>query len=455
MSLDREFAIGNWHLTRHRFTAELRFPPVPESAKVNNAFATLRQPLSAHSDHLMPQRPTQIIERPEQLAELCCHLRETGHFAFDTEFVTEDTFTPVLCLVQVATAERLAIVDPLAVPDLREFWSFVAEPSKQVVAHAADAEIRFCRHFVGRLPAPLFDVQIAAGLAGHGYPVSYTNLVRRVLGQSVRGSETRTEWRRRPLTEKQVHYALEDVRYLLAIRDKLTAELDRTGRLSWAEEEFRDQVAARESPNGESWRRVSGVTSLNRRQLAVLRELTAWRQDEARQRDRPLRSIASDDVLIELSKRQPTDVRDLVMFRGMNRRNLRRVADQMMDAVRRGVAVPDADCPSLPPRPDDSERVRILTGVLSTALAALCARERLPPAMVATTGDLSALVRGYVNEVNLPADLPLVRGWRHQLCGRMLLELLQGKLCLRIADARAEMPLVIEQWSNGAFEDRG
>ena len=395
---------------------------------------------------------TQFIDRPEEVSDLCRHLREAGEFALDTEFVTEDTFTPLLCLVQVATRDRLAIVDALAVPELGELWSIFSGPGCRVVAHAADAEVRFCRHNLGRPPAPVFDVQIAAGLAGYGYPLSYTNLVRRVLGANVRGSETRTDWRRRPLTEKQLHYALEDVRHLLAIRDKLAEELGRAGRLAWAEEEFHEQVTRSEPADGEAWRRVSGVTSLNRRQLAVLSELAAWRAVEAKERDRPVRSVASDDVLIELAKRQPTDLRDLVMFRGMNRRHLRRVADQLLAAVRRGLDVADADCPSLPPKPDDSERVRILTGVLSTALVALCAREKLPPAMVASTGDLTHLVRGYITTGAIPSGSPLASGWRHHLCSRLLVDLLEGKLCLRIEDVRADMPLVIEA---SRTEDRG
>lgn len=396
----------------------------------------------------MQELPTQIITRPAELSELCRHLGAMGHFAFDTEFVTEDTYTPVLCLVQVATPERLVILDPLACPQLDEFWSVVAEPPAQVVAHAADAEVRFCRHHVGRSPAPLFDVQIAAGLAGYGYPTSYGNLVRRVLGRQVHGSETRTEWRRRPLTEKQIHYAIEDVRHLLELRDKLTGELRRAGRIGWADEEFRDQVAPAEPANGESWRRVSGVSGLNRRQLAVLRELATWREQEARQRDRPVRSVAADDVLVEVARRQPTDFKDLVMFRGMNRRNLRRVADELLDAVRRGLATPEADWPKLPPRPDDSERVRVLTGVLSTALVALCTREKLPPALVASTAQLATLVRGYTADGKIPASSPLARGWRHELCGRLLIDLLEGKLCLRVSDPRSEMPLGIEPVDN-------
>ena len=393
----------------------------------------------------MGSRPINIVDRTEGLTELCAHLREAGRFAFDTEFVTEDTFTPVLCLVQVATKDRLVLVDPLAVPDLREFWGLLAEPEIEAVAHAAEAEIRFCRLCIGQSPAPLFDVQIAAGLVGYGYPTSYTNLVRRVLGQSVRGSETRTEWRRRPLTEKQLHYAIEDVRHLLAMRDRLVEELRAADRLGWAEEEFRGQIAARQGETGQSWRRVSGMTSLGRRQLAVLRELSDWREKEAQRRDRPVRTVASDDVLVELAKRQPTDLRDLVMFRGMNRRNLRRVADQLLEAIRQGTAVPDSECPVLPPRPDDSERIRILTGVLSTALVALCARKKLPPAMVATNNDLASLVRGYAADGQIPSDSPLVNGWRHELCGRMLLDLLEGKLCLRISDARSGIPVSLEQ----------
>ncbi len=397
------------------------------------------------STGVMQQLPIETIIDQQGLDDLCRHLRSCDRFAFDTEFVTEDTFTPVLCLVQVATAECLAVIDPLEVADFREFWSIVAEPPGQVIAHAAEAEIRFCRHELGRPPAPLFDVQIAAGLVGFGYPLSYKNLVRRVINQDVRGAETRTEWRRRPLTEKQMHYALEDVRYLLAVHDRLTSELERLGRTSWATDEFRDQVVPSHSTAPEAFRRVSGVTSLGRRQLAVLRELAAWREAEAKRRNRPVRSVAADDVLIDLARRQPTDMRDLEMFRGMNRRNLRRVAVELLAAVRQGLAVSDADCPAQLPRPDDSDRVRLLVGVLQTALAALCARENVPPTMVATTSDLATLVRGYTAAGQIPADSPLATGWRHQLCGRLLVELLDGKLCLCLRDLRAEIPISVEQ----------
>jgi ribonuclease D len=396
----------------------------------------------------MRSSSTQLVSRREELAQLCERLRQFGQFAFDTEFVTEDTYTPVLCLVQVATPDQPIVVDPMALGELGSFWSLLADPSIEVTAHAAEAEIRFCRHFLGRAPSPLFDVQIAAGIAGYGYPLSYTNLVRRVLGKTIRGSETRTEWRRRPLTDRQLHYALEDVRYLLEIRDKLESDLDRAGRRGWAEEEFRAQVGSERFVNGEPWRRVSGVTSLNRRQLAVLRELAAWREAEARLRDRPVRSVATDDVLVQLAKRQPSNLHDMVMLRGMSRRNLRRVADQLLDAIRRGAAVPDIDCPSLPPRPDDSERVRILTGILSTTLVTLCTRKRLPPGLVASSADLSALARSYIQRGCTPSESPFAQGWRHELFGQVFRDLLDGKLCLRVGNLRGETPVVVERREN-------
>jgi ribonuclease D len=392
----------------------------------------------------MPSRPQETVETPDQLAVFCSHLRAAERFAFDTEFVTEDTFTPVLCIVQVASADRLAIIDALAVGDLAPFWSIVADPPGQVVAHAADAEIRFCQQCTERDAAAIFDVQIAAGLAGYGYPLSYSMLVKRVLGKEVRGGETRTEWRRRPLTPKQLQYALEDVRYLLAVHQKLVDDLRGLGRLSWAEAEFRARVVPPERA-GEPWLRVSGMTSLNRRQLAVLRELARWRDDEAKRRDRPVRSIAADDLIRELAKRQPSDLRDMVMFRGMNRRKLMRVAPELIAAIQRGMAVPDAECPSPPRKPDDSDRVRMLTGVLSTAVACVAARERVPAAMLASSGELASLVRGYLARGAIPDDSPLAHGWRNELCGRLLVDLLCGKLCLRAADLSADMPLVIER----------
>ena len=392
----------------------------------------------------MSHSPAQFIDRPDGLVELCSHLRKVGKFGFDTEFVTEDTYTPQLCLVQVATQERMAVVDAMVVRDLKNFWRLVADPRIQVVAHAAEAEIGFCRRAISRPPAALFDVQIAAGLAGHGYPLSYGVIVRRVLGQTVGGTETRTEWRQRPLSDEQIAYALEDVAHLLGLHEKLSGALMRARREAWAEEEFRHKVSLSESSNQQAWMRVSRVTSLGPRQLAVLRELVAWREREARRRNRPIRSLATDDILRELARRQPTDRRQLLLLRGMKRRRLEQAAGELLDAVRRGLAVPEDQCPTLPRKPEDSQRVRLLTGLLHTAVALVCVREQLFPAMVASTAELTVLVRSYLNTGRFPPESRIASGWRGQLFGQLFTDLLEGKLCLRVDNLASDMPLTLE-----------
>ena len=392
----------------------------------------------------MADLPIVFVDNTQDLTELGTHLQKVKRFAFDTEFVTEDTFTPILCLVQVATSERITIIDPLAVPELSRFWNIVADPDYEVVAHAANAEIRFCRQYVGRSPAMLFDVQIAAGLVGYGYPLSYSSLVRCVRNQTVRGHATRTEWRKRPLTKKQIDYAADDVRHLLPIHDQLTTELKDAGRLEWANAEFCDRLGLQDVEHTEPWKRVSKVHSLNRRQLAILRELAQWREEEAKRRDRPLRSVATDDILCEISRSQPTSTSELQLLRGMNRRNLRRVTSDLVSAVNRGMTVPDVDCPSLPPKPDDSERVRMLTGILSAAFTCICAKENLPPNLVASTSELNWLVRSHLKSGEFPAAARLTKGWRNHLFGRLFVDLLEGRLCLRVADASSSFPIVIE-----------
>src|SRR5271168_2140545 len=186
--------------------------------------------------------PEAIITTPGQLKGLVEHLRAIGRFAFDTEFVSEDTFEPVLCLIQVATRERLAVIDPLAVRDVGPFWDVVLDPAVEVVMHAAGEDLRICLLRTRSLPRRVFDVQMAAGMAGLNYPLSLVNLVGQVLGISLAGSETRTDWRHRPLSAAQLDYALDDVRYLLDIADHFTARLAQLGRTAWAEAEMADFI---------------------------------------------------------------------------------------------------------------------------------------------------------------------------------------------------------------------
>src|SRR5689334_23104562 len=178
-----------------------------------------------------------LIATASGLQELVDHLRQSGRFAFDTEFVSEETFEPVLCLVQVATRDRLAVIDPMALDDLGPFWDVVNDPDIEVVMHAAGEDLRIGRFRTGRVPRRVVDVQVAAGLVGFGYPLSLGNLASQVLGVSLAGGETRTDWRRRPLSPSQLRYALDDVRHLLPLADRLGDRIAELERQEWAESE--------------------------------------------------------------------------------------------------------------------------------------------------------------------------------------------------------------------------
>ena len=176
-----------------------------------------------------------LISNHEDFAELCDHIREAGVVAFDTEFVSESTYRPELGLLQFATDERSVAVDPLAVSDLSMWWDIMSDDQTTVIVHGGQAEIRFCLHMIGKPPRKLYDIQLAEGFRGRSYPLSYAAIVQRVLNQHVDSSQTRTDWLRRPLSNDQLKYALEDVDYVLEIWRKQTTWLKKHGRLDWVE----------------------------------------------------------------------------------------------------------------------------------------------------------------------------------------------------------------------------
>lgn len=400
----------------------------------------------------MPDSPHEpLISTDEALQELADHLKQVGRFALDTEFVSEETYEPVLCLVQVATLDRLAVIDPLAIGDLGVFWDVVTDPAHEVVMHAAGEDLRICRYQTGAVPPRLFDVQIAAGLVGYGYPMSLGGLVYQALGVSVQGGETRTDWRRRPLSSAQVRYALDDVRYLLELADRLAAELASLGRSPWAAGEMAGLLHAVLNRNDEErWRRLPGLHHLSRRGLELARRLADWRLDIARRTNRPVRQVMRDDLLVGIAKRQPTSRRDLEALRDFNRPNLLRLAAEVLDLVAQAQAVPPELLPQHPERHEEGPGLSMLVSLLNASLARCCVQQRVAVSMVGTTADLKELVRWHANggaESRRPA---LARGWRGEVCGQNLLDVLSGRLSLRVVDPAADVPVALEPADQGA-----
>ncbi|GIW40001.1 MAG: ribonuclease D [Candidatus Binatia bacterium] len=372
-----------------------------------------------------------FVDDARGLEELARRLRREPAIGLDTEFVGERTYTPVLELVQVSTREGTAVVDCRAVGDPGPLFEVLHDPKIEKVLHAGQQDLEILYRLSGKVPAPVFDTQIAAAMVGLGYQPGYASLVERLLHTRLEKTETLTDWSRRPLSPAQLAYAHADVRYLLPLREKLLAELRELGREEWVREEF-DALVDRSlqalPPAGEAYLRVRGRGGLRKRNLAILRELAAWREEEARRTNKPRQAILSDEILVEIARRAPEKPESLGQFRPSLSRSLRRYAKPVLEAVRRGARLPAEEWPAV----SEPGEIRV-PGVLEVLQATLrlCASEaRVAPALVATTADLRKFLECFGSEAS--ADVPLLRGWRYDVAGRKLRRLLEGKAALRI-----------------------
>lgn len=385
-----------------------------------------------------------LIIRQSDFDSFCREIRAAGIVAFDSEFVSEFTYRPELCLLQLATPTRRVAVDPFEVTKLDQFWDIMLDPAITVVVHGGREEVRFCLANTDQPPVNLIDIQIAEGLRSPSFPLSYTALVGRVLGVRTEGKETRTDWRRRPLSAAQIHYALEDVEHVLDVWNRQSNQLRGRGRIDWAQAEFQrfvDEIAAERTREG--WRRLSGLNRLTARELAVVRELYEWREQESITRNRPVRKTLRDDLLVDLAKRQPSTVDELLATRDLNRSEYRRAADDILDAISRGARQPASKWPALE-KVDRGDEEQVVGQLLGIALANLCLQEDVAMQLVGTSSDLRQLVRWHLH--GRREDPPrLMQGWRATVCGTLLTDLLDGKIRLRVADPKSDHPLVFER----------
>ena len=383
----------------------------------------------------------EFIDSADKLDDLCSRLAEKSCIAFDTEFVSEDRYRPELCLIQVAAEEIVAIIDPFAMPGTKPFWDLLAEPGRAILAHAAREEIRFCYRYTGLKIAGLFDTQLAAGFVGMEFPASLANLVQRLMNKSLSKGETRTNWRTRPLTEAQLRYAAQDVTDLEAMYTKIAGKIDRAGRRGWLDEESdRIQEKIIESEHAESWRRVSGGSGLPARQLETVRQIWKWREARAESLDIPPRRVMRDDLIVELAKRQASDVKRIRAIRGMEFRQFADCYDDIARAIQVALNTEESE---LPTRPRGSRDVvsPMLSQFLTTSIACVCRQHKMAPMIVGNTDDVRELI-GYELDRQHHDEMPrLLEGWRGEIVGAPFRDLLSGRLAIRVANVKESQPL--------------
>ncbi len=383
----------------------------------------------------------QFIRTPYHFDEFLGEFQSATLFGFDTEFVGEETYRPELCLVQVATPERLYLLDPYAVGPLDRFWEIVADPARTAVVHAGREETRMCYFGIGKLPGNLFDLQIAAGLVGMTYPIGYAGLCQELLGARINKAETLTDWRRRPLSPAQELYAYDDVRFLLPAYRLLEQKLRNLGRTEWADEEFATFVkkATVDDPTVERWRKIKGLGSLDRRGLAVARGVYEWRDDRAEDLDRPPRTILRDEILAAIARRWPSSIEDLVELRGIARNDMQGI----LNAVREALALSVAQMPEAEERESDLPQVSLLANLLGVVLGEWSARYSIAANQLATVQELKNLVRArQPGGVNITTT-PLHQGWRSRTILPELEAFLSGERSLSVGNARSQLPLLV------------
>ncbi|MBL8905281.1 MAG: ribonuclease D [Rhizobiales bacterium] len=378
-----------------------------------------------------------MITTTPALKALCTELAKDRFIAVDTEFMREQTYWPELCLVQLAGSKHEAIVDPLAPDiDLEPFFALMANASLLKVFHAARQDIEIVFHRSGIIPYPLFDTQIAAMVCGFGDQVSYEQIVRKLVKAQIDKSSRFTDWARRPLSDKQLAYALSDVTHLRTVYEKLKLALDSSGREPWLEEE----MTILSSPDTyilnpeDAWRRIK-LRLRSRKQLAVLMSIAAWREREAQSRNVPRSRVIKDDALVEIATQLPSTHEALAELRALPKGYAKsRIGDAILTAVKAGLETDHKTLAQPDGRPDElTETAQAAAEILKLALKIVSEREGIAPKLIASAADIEAIA------ANDSAPVPLMSGWRRGLFGNLALELKSGRAVIGFKRGRAEI----------------
>lgn len=384
------------------------------------------------SEHpLVPHGRATVISRDDELAALIEDLRAPrdefageAAFAYDSEFIGESTYRPRLCLIQIATPGQITFIDPLQGVDLTPFWRLIGDASVRKIVHAGEQDLEPAVRATGIEPANVIDTQVIAGFCALPYPTSLAKLVEHVVGVRLGKGLTFTQWDQRPLSKKQLTYAADDVRFLLALAAGLGDQLETRGVREWAEEECtrRARMAGRNEAQ-EPWERVRGTGGMGGQQLAIMRELAAWRDEVAQSADLPARALLKDEVLVDLTRHPPKEVSKLAQIRHMPRPLADQYGKQLLAAIERGRSAPPIALGSRRPEPTLAEK--FAADAAASLLCTIAIGRGIDPALLANRREIEMFARLAGSGKPLDAH-PLMQGWRREAAGELMQKLIAG-----------------------------
>lgn len=371
----------------------------------------------------------QLIKTQTELEAVVAELAKSEFVTVDTEFIRETTFWPILCLIQMAAPGVTALIDPLSKEiDLKPFFELMANESVTKVFHAARQDIEIVHHLGDLIPHPVFDTQVAAMVCGFGDSISYDQLVQKVTGVHLDKSSRFTDWRHRPLSDKQLEYAMADVTHLVDVYGYLKAELERENRGHWLNEEM-EVLTSRETydPHPEdAWKRLK-MRLRKPQELAVVQAVAAWREREARERDVPRGRVLKDDAIYEIAQQQPRDANALGRLRttpnGWERST---TATSLLAIINTALALPREDMPKLPKTAPAQEGSNAAAELLKVLLRMVAEDQGVAAKILASGDDIDRLAAE-----GEKADVPALHGWRRQVFGDKALQLIRGEIALK------------------------
>ena len=380
----------------------------------------------------MNEKAASIISNQTELKALCAELAVGPYFTIDTEFLRDKTYYPQLCLIQVASPDgQPKAIDPLMEGiDLAPLLALLGDEKILKVFHAARQDLEIFFNLMGKVPHPIFDTQVAAMVCGFGESIGYYSLVADICGVHLDKGAQFTDWSRRPLSSKQLLYALDDVTYLRDIYESLAEKLASTGRTTWLVQEMDVLTSSStyENKPEDAWERIK-VRTDKPKVLAVLREAAAWREREAQSRDVPRQRIVKDEVLADMSIHPPETVEELGRIRGLSPDFARgKMGKGLLEGVLKGLATPPKECPRLERRPKFPSEMTPTLEMLKMLLRIQCSEHDVAPKLVANTEELEAFI------MNPEGDLPILRGWRNEIYGQVAQNLMSGKIALCLRD---------------------
>lgn len=375
--------------------------------------------------------PVDYIDTPAALSALCERFAAAPWIAIDTEFLREKTYYPKLCLIQLAIPGAAACVDPLALDDLSPLLELLFNDNIIKVMHSCRQDMEIIYHLSGKVPAPLFDTQVAAPLLGYPDQVGYGNLVQSVLNVALDKLHTRDDWSLRPLSPEQIKYAADDVIYLVDIYQALRDRLLECGRLGWLDEDFKRLTLATlyESTPEQAWLRVKGTNRLRGASLAVLQALAQWREQRSQQRDRPRGWILRDDAMVDIARHKPASLDALKRIRGLNERLLEHSGETLVELVAQAVTNSPLPFPDKAKRTPLSPAQDAMLDAMMAVVRLSAAENDMNPTVLASRKQLEPLLLG-------ERDSSVIKGWRKPLVGDRLLALLDGSLTLRVQNGQ-------------------